>query len=153
MAENFRSPRKIARRLRYLPKAISKIRNWPSFMYHYALGLRPEQAYVFRNGAELMISRGVDHVPILEQRDEAVEAFNRAVASEMGVRDLYVNGGEFFPHARWDDRSGESRTRCVRSTTSAEIMEANRLEHVDLLKMVLPRRPNELAARLVVIPG
>lgn len=35
-------------------------------MYHYALGLRPRHAYVFRNGAQLMIARGIDHVPILE---------------------------------------------------------------------------------------
>ena len=44
MAENFRSPGKIARRLKYLPLAISKIRNWPAFMFHYALGLTPKKA-------------------------------------------------------------------------------------------------------------
>jgi FkbM family methyltransferase len=66
MAENFRSPRKVARRLKYLPLAMKKIRNWPTFMYHYALGLRPRDAYLFRNGAQLIISRGVDHVPIIE---------------------------------------------------------------------------------------
>ena len=66
MTENFRSPRKIARRLRCLPLAIKKIRNWPAFIFCYALGLRPERAYLFRNGAQLMITRGVDHVPILE---------------------------------------------------------------------------------------
>ena len=66
MAESFRSPRKIVRRLRYLPLAIQKIRNWPSFMYHYALGLTPSAAYRFRNGARLIIGRGIDHVPIIE---------------------------------------------------------------------------------------
>jgi FkbM family methyltransferase len=66
MTENFRSPRKIARRLRCLPLAIRKIRNWPVFIFCYALGLRPKRAYLFRNGAQLMITRGVDHVPILE---------------------------------------------------------------------------------------
>jgi FkbM family methyltransferase len=66
MAESFRSPRKIARRLKYLPLAIRKIRNWPSFMCHYALGRTPSTAYRFRNGAHLIIGRGVDHVPIIE---------------------------------------------------------------------------------------
>ena len=66
MPEHFRSPGKIARRLKCLPLAIKKIRNWPTFIFCYALGLRPKRAYLFRNGAQLMITRGVDHVPILE---------------------------------------------------------------------------------------
>jgi FkbM family methyltransferase len=66
MAKGFRSPRKIVRRLKYLRRAIHKIRNWPAFMFCYALGLRPKQAYVFRNGAQLKVTRGIDHVPILE---------------------------------------------------------------------------------------
>ncbi len=47
MAESFRSPRQILRRLRYLPLARKKIRNWPAFMYHYALGLKPAKPYHF----------------------------------------------------------------------------------------------------------
>src|SRR5262245_53140792 len=66
MAENFRSPRKVLRRLRYLPGAARKIRNWPSFIYHYALGLTPTKPYRFRNGAQLRIGRAIDHVPIIE---------------------------------------------------------------------------------------
>lgn len=195
MAEAFRSPRKIARRLRYLPKAIRNIKNWPAFIYHYALGLKPKQAYVFRNGAKLMISRGIDHVPILEiflnqdygiipddsivldlganigvfsiyatttardvrvyayepfpefcalleenvrlnQREETVQAFNCAVASEMGVRDLFVQSGEFFFPTLVDTTGGERQERVVVcSTTLAEIMKSHHLDHVDLLKM------------------
>ncbi len=66
MAESFRSPRKILRRLRYLPLAARKIRNWPAFIFHYALGLKPAQPYRFRNGAQLLIGRAIDHVPIIE---------------------------------------------------------------------------------------
>ena len=66
MTKSFRSPHKIARRFKYLPLAIRKIRNWPAFMYHYALGLRPKQAYVLRNGAQLMIAGAIDHVAIIE---------------------------------------------------------------------------------------
>ena len=66
MAESFRSPRRIIRRLQYLPLAAQKIRNWPAFLYHYALGLKPRKPYRFRNGAQLMIGRAIDHVPIIE---------------------------------------------------------------------------------------
>jgi FkbM family methyltransferase len=66
MATSFRSPRKIVRRLRYLPLAARHIRNWAPFMYHYALGLVPAGPYVFRCGARVRIGRGVDHVPIIE---------------------------------------------------------------------------------------
>lgn len=66
MAENFRAPRKVLWRLRYLPLAARKIRNWPSFMFHYALGLKPRKPYRFRNGARLVIGRAIDHVPIIE---------------------------------------------------------------------------------------
>jgi len=66
MPESFRSPRKVLRRLRYLPKAVRKISNWPSFIYHYALGLLPPKPYYFRNGARIKIGRAIDHVPIIE---------------------------------------------------------------------------------------
>jgi FkbM family methyltransferase len=65
MAESFRSPAKIARRLRLLPKVARQVKNWPTFMYHYALGLVPARAYRFRNGALLKIQRGTEHVPIM----------------------------------------------------------------------------------------
>src|SRR4051812_35733631 len=65
-AETFRSPRRIARRFRYLPLAREKIRNWPSFMFHYALGLKPRHGYLFRNGARLILSRPLDHAAIIE---------------------------------------------------------------------------------------
>ena len=61
-----RSPAQIARRLRLLPLVARNVRNWPVFMYHYALGFVPDAAYEFRNGARLRIGRGVDHVPIIE---------------------------------------------------------------------------------------
>jgi FkbM family methyltransferase len=66
MAENFRSLPKIARRLKLTPLVARKIKNWPTFMYHYVLGLTPREGYFFRNGAQLKIGRGVDHVPIIE---------------------------------------------------------------------------------------
>ena len=63
---NVRSPAKIARRLKLWPLAARVVENWPSFMYHYALGSVPAGAYEFRNGARIQIGRGVDHVPIIE---------------------------------------------------------------------------------------
>ena len=66
MAKSFRSPGKVARRLKLLPEAMRHVKNWPSFMYHYALGLVPAKPYRFRNGAKLKIGRGVDHVPVIE---------------------------------------------------------------------------------------
>jgi FkbM family methyltransferase len=66
MPQSFRSPAKIARRLRLAPLASRAIENWPSFMYHYALGLTPASPYRFRSGQRLRIGRGTDHVPIIE---------------------------------------------------------------------------------------
>jgi FkbM family methyltransferase len=66
MAASFRSPRKIARRLKLMPVARRHLHNWPSFLWHYALGLVPRKPYRFRNGAKLKIGRGVDHVPVIE---------------------------------------------------------------------------------------
>jgi FkbM family methyltransferase len=48
------------------PLASRAVENWSSFMYHYALGLTPEEPYRFRGGARLRISRGTDHVPLIE---------------------------------------------------------------------------------------
>jgi len=66
MATSFRSPRKIARRLKLTPLAVSALRSWPRFMFNYALGLVPRTPYRFRSGALLGLSRAVDHVPIIE---------------------------------------------------------------------------------------
>ena len=66
MAGGFRSPPKVLRRLRLTRQVAREVRSWPSFMYHYAFGFVPRSAYVFRNGARLKISRGVDHASILE---------------------------------------------------------------------------------------
>jgi FkbM family methyltransferase len=102
MAENFRSPRKMARRLKYLPLAIRKIRNWPAFMYHYALGLKPKGAYLFRNGAQLIISRGVDHVPIIEI---FLNEDYGAIPDDAVVIDLGANIGVFTIYATTTARS------------------------------------------------
>jgi len=48
------------------PLVSRSVKNWQRFMYHYALGLVPQTAYAFRNGAKVKIGRGVDHVPIIE---------------------------------------------------------------------------------------
>lgn len=62
----FRTPAKVLRRLRYLPAAIRTIRNWPSFIWNYALGFPYQGIYRFRNGAQLKIGRAIDHAPIIE---------------------------------------------------------------------------------------
>ncbi len=66
MAGSVRSPRKVARRLKLLPVARREMRSWPRFMWCYALGVVPRRPYEFRNGAQLRIARGVEHVPIIE---------------------------------------------------------------------------------------
>jgi len=66
MGRSFRSPAKVARRLKLAPLAARKLMSWPRFMCNYAFGLVPEQPYRFRNNARIKIGRGVDHVPIIE---------------------------------------------------------------------------------------
>ena len=66
MSTGFRSPAKIARRLRILPLALKHVRNWAAFVFHYALGLIPRRPYRFRNGASVRIERALDHVPLIE---------------------------------------------------------------------------------------
>ena len=87
MASGFRSPSKVARRLRLTPVAARKIRNWPRFMLSYALGLVPDTPYAFRNHARLQIGRGVDHVPIIEifLREEYGSVANGAVILDVGA--------------------------------------------------------------------
>jgi FkbM family methyltransferase len=65
-AKSFRTPKKVLRRLRYLPVAMRTVRNWPRFMWNYALGFRHDGEYRFRNGGRLRIGRAIDHVPVLE---------------------------------------------------------------------------------------
>lgn len=96
MAESFRSPRKILRRLRYLPPAARKIRNWPSFVFHYALGLKPARPYRFRNGARLLIGRAIDHVPIIEI---FLDEEYGAIPNGSIVLDLGANIGVFSIYA------------------------------------------------------
>jgi FkbM family methyltransferase len=62
----FRSPSKIARRLRLTPLVARHLRNWPRFMVNYTWGEVAGSPYQFRNGARIQIGRGVDHVPIIE---------------------------------------------------------------------------------------
>ncbi|HVS80576.1 MAG TPA: FkbM family methyltransferase [Pyrinomonadaceae bacterium] len=66
MAESFRSPAKVARRLKLLPQIARRVKNWPAFMYHYAFGFVPARPYIFRNGAALKIGRAPEHGPIIE---------------------------------------------------------------------------------------
>lgn len=66
MVRSFRSPCKIARRLKLAPVAVRKLTNWARFMCNYALGRVPTAPYEFRNRARVQIGRGVDHVPIIE---------------------------------------------------------------------------------------
>lgn len=199
MAESFRSPRKIARRLKLLPLVARKVKNWPSFMYNYALGLTPRDGYRFRNGAQIKIGRGIDHVPIIEiflredygkmpdnssiidlganigvftvyatttarnvtvyayeplrdfynlmrenvklnKQADAVQCFNFAVASEATTRTLYVKGTDFFfpTLVGKETTNGQEKTQEkieVRCTTLAQIIESNKLQQVDMLKM------------------
>lgn len=96
MVESFRSPSKIARRLKLTPLVSRTLENWPSFMYNYAFGLTPRNPYRFRSGARLRIGRGVDHVPIIEiflRRDYG------EVADGATVVDLGANIGAFSIYA------------------------------------------------------
>jgi FkbM family methyltransferase len=87
MAASFRSPSKVARRLKLTPLVSTALQNWPSFMYNYALGLTPRAPYRFRNGARLQIGRGVDHVPIIEifLRHDYGEIPDDAVIVDLGA--------------------------------------------------------------------
>lgn len=96
MAESFRSPANVIRRLRYLPLAARKIRNWPAFIYHYALGLTPTRPYRFRNGALLQIGRAIDHVPIIEIFLQEEYGF---VPNDSIILDLGANIGAFSIYA------------------------------------------------------
>ena len=191
----FRSPSKIARRLRLTPLAARHIRNWPRFMVNYAWGAVPASPYVFRDGARLQIGRGVDHVPIIEiflrqeygavadgavildiganigafsiyagtsargvtiyayeptaeffalLRDNvranglegAVTCFNVAVAGETQVRELALESAAFsFPTLLPPAGDRVLRTVNVQTTSLADILDANALQRVDLLKM------------------
>jgi FkbM family methyltransferase len=71
----------------------------------------------------------------LNQREEVITCFNSAVAGEETTRNLYVEGSNLYFPTLIDsgDTSGAGQT--VPCTTLPNIMEANRLEKIDLLKM------------------
>ena len=96
MVASFRAPSKVLRRLKLAPLAARKLKDWPRFMYNYALGLVPNEPYVFRSGAQLQIGRGVDHVPIIEVflREE----YGR-IADGATILDLGANIGTFSVYA------------------------------------------------------
>ena len=96
MTASFRAPSKVLRRLKLAPRAARKLKDWPRFMYNYALGLVPDDPYVFRNGARLQIGRGVDHVPIIEVflREE----YGR-IPDGATILDLGANIGTFSVYA------------------------------------------------------
>ena len=56
-------------------------------MFHYALGLTPDAPYRFRNGARLRISRGTDHVPLIEVflRKDYGDVADAAVVVDLGA--------------------------------------------------------------------
>jgi FkbM family methyltransferase len=86
-ASSFRSPFKVLRRLKRTPAIAREIQSWPSFAYHYAFGLVPASAYIFRSGARLRIARGVDHVPLIEVflRHEYGRVRDGAVVLDLGA--------------------------------------------------------------------
>src|SRR5206468_4038709 len=89
-------PGKIVRRLKRGLPAIRRIRNWPSFMLNYALGLKPWQPYRFRNGASLELVRAIDHAPIVEV------FFNEEygnIADDAVIVDIGANIGTFTVYA------------------------------------------------------
>jgi FkbM family methyltransferase len=195
MTRSFRSPAKIARRLKITPLAARKLTSWPRFMCNYALGLVPETPYEFRNRARIMIGRGIDHVPIIEiflredygavadgavildlganigtfsiyaattARDVTIYAyepmaefyrlmkenirlnrlggtikcFDSAVSSDTQMRELFIEGADlFFPSLVAPSLDGPTRKVRVSCTTLAEILDSNKLQRIDLLKM------------------
>jgi FkbM family methyltransferase len=72
----------------------------------------------------------------LNRKDEAVCFFDRAVASESGIRTLDLGGGStfFFPTfiGASELRSGSVQARTI---TLEEIIDSNQLSQVDFLKM------------------
>ena len=197
MGTGFRSPAKIARRLRILPLAIQHVENWAAFVFHYALGLTPDCPYRFRSGASIRIERALDHVPLIEiflrrdygrvadgavildlganigafsiyaastargvqvyayeplpsffalmernirenRQENAVRCFNLAVAADGQNRHLQMPGaGVFFPRlVRANEiATAPAQLRSVPCTSLADILRANALSRVDLLKM------------------
>lgn len=72
----------------------------------------------------------------LNRLDGAVKCFNSAVGSNAQERELFVEGSElFFPTLVAPHGDGATRKVRVPCTTLAEIVDANGLQRVDLLKM------------------
>jgi len=195
MAASFRAPSKVLRRLKLAPLAARRLKDWPRFMYNYALGLVPNEPYVFRSGAQIQIGRGVDHVPIIEVflREEygriadgatildlganigtfsvyaatsardvkiwayephadfhalltknvqinrlggSIRCFNCAVGADAGPRQLIVENAAFsFPTLLAPEGVRARRGIEVECVSLIEILDSNRLKHVDLVKM------------------
>lgn len=195
MGKSFRSPTKIMRRLKLAPLVSRSLTNWPRFLYNYSLGLVPDSAYTFRNGARVKIGRGVDHVPIIEiflrqdygiipegatildfganigifaiyaattarnvkiyayepqptffrlmqenvhlnNLDACISCFNVAIAGRTSDRELFQpNTTFFFPTLVPPDRAEACTSTRVSCTTLSEVLTANDLTSVDLLKM------------------
>lgn len=142
MAANFRSPARILRRLKLLPLVIRKVRNWPSFIYNYALGLCTTGPYVFRQGGKVQIGRALDHVPLIEifLREEYGRVADGSVLLDLGAnigafsvyaaaraRDVRVYAyeplPEFFAQLQRNVRLNgiEDRVHCFQSAVSADV--------------------------------
>ena len=68
--------------------------------------------------------------------DNTVKCFNLAVAADSADRELFVAGTDFFFPTLVPSKSEEAARRTeVHCTTLANILDANALAHVDLLKM------------------
>ena len=69
-------------------------------------------------------------------REREISTFNYAVGGEAKDRDLFVAGTDFFfPTLLTPEDESRAERITVHCTTLAEILETNRLEQVDLLKM------------------
>ncbi|HEU5092842.1 MAG TPA: FkbM family methyltransferase, partial [Nitrospira sp.] len=72
----------------------------------------------------------------LNHLEDAVRCFNRAVSSDSSERELVVSGPKvFFPTFFPQDRENSGSAVRVQCTTLAEIIDTNKLQRFDLLKM------------------
>ena len=193
--------------MKLTPLVSRNLKTWPGFMYNYALGVVPNTAYRFRNGAQLQIGRGVDHVPIIEiflrkdygdipndavildlganigvfsiyaattarnvriyayepmpdffklmqlnvklnGLDKSVSCFNFAVAGDSTNRELFVAGTDFFfPTLVSPGAEKNPTVTTVQCTTLPSIIDDNKLDRVDFLKMDIEGAEYEILYR------